>query len=866
MLPSASLPARRYYPAIVAMVIGLLLSVLGAGFSHWLEQRSIYKTMAQVAQDRVDVLRGQLIRSMEVLEAITSLYAVNPHVTRAQFAEFVRGPLARQPEVQALAWDARVPGNERAAWEARARADGFRDFHFTEENAQGAMIVAGQRAEYFPVYFLETLERNQPALGFDVKSEARRREALELARDTGRATATGPLRLAQERESQHGFLVFQPVYNGPAATVDERRARLTGFAVAVFRVGDLVNASLKPAIERGLTVSILDQAGATEIYRQAAGPPGKMPPWMTQIDVAGRTWNITFTATPRFAATGFDWQAGLIFGAGSLMTALVAAYFLSQARHLAATQQRIEEATRDLSLEIAERKKIELELRAARDDLERRVAERTTELAASNEALQVEVVTRKQAEAEAAAANRAKSEFLANMSHEIRTPLNAILGYTHILLTGSGLHPFQRDAMGTIASSSNHLLRLINEILDLSKIDAGRMEVTVGDLDLVEVARDLDSMFHLSCEEKGLGLGVEGLQGLDNAPVRGDEGKLRQVLINLLSNAVKFTETGHVTLRIHRQDEDRWRFEIVDTGPGIAPERQPLIFKPFVQGEHAGRFGGTGLGLTIARRQVELLGGTLEVESTPGRGSRFYFTLVLPPGTPVRPSATKVAGQVEHLAPGSNVRALVVDDIRENREVLSVMLDMIGCEVILAENGRQAIEAARVSRPDIIFMDMRLPEIDGLEATRRLIEELGPRGPKIVATSASVLEHERANYREAGCHEFAAKPFSADHIYDCLKALLGVEFIYKTVAPSEGEDAIDLNEIALPEDLISRMVMAAELHSTTVLKTCLKELDEFGPREQRLADHLRGFLRSYDMETIQRIIAQLPTETLTPTR
>jgi len=209
------------------------------------------------------------------------------------------------------------------------------------------------------------------------------------------------------------------------------------------------------------------------------------------------------------------------------------------------------------------------------------------------------------------------------------------------------------------------------------------------------------------------------------------------------------------------------------------------------------------------------------------------------------------------------VRALVVDDIRENREVLSVMLDMIGCEVILAENGRQALEAAHVSRPDIIFMDMRLPEIDGLEATRRLIGELGPRGPKIVATSASVLAHERAGYLQAGCHDFAGKPFSAQRIYECLKSLLGVEYVYKAGAELELEEAIDLNEITVSEDLLSRMVMAAELHSTTVLKTCFKELEELGPREQRLAEHLRGFLRSYDMETIQRIIAQLPNENLT---
>jgi CheY-like chemotaxis protein len=215
--------------------------------------------------------------------------------------------------------------------------------------------------------------------------------------------------------------------------------------------------------------------------------------------------------------------------------------------------------------------------------------------------------------------------------------------------------------------------------------------------------------------------------------------------------------------------------------------------------------------------------------------------------------------EIERLAPGYSVRALVVDDIRENREVLSVMLSMVGCEVILAENGRQALEVARVSRPEIIFMDIRLPEMNGLDATRHILEEFGENGPKIVATSASVLEHERASYLEAGCHDFAGKPFRAERIYECLHHLLKVEFIYKQVSVERsGGPAIDLGQITLPEELVSRMVMAAELHSTTVLKNCLKEVEQFGPGEQRLAEHLRGFLASYDMGTIQRIIAQIP--------
>jgi CheY-like chemotaxis protein len=214
---------------------------------------------------------------------------------------------------------------------------------------------------------------------------------------------------------------------------------------------------------------------------------------------------------------------------------------------------------------------------------------------------------------------------------------------------------------------------------------------------------------------------------------------------------------------------------------------------------------------------------------------------------------------VERLAAGHKVRALVVDDIRENREVLSTMLASIGCEVILAENGRQALEAVAASRPGIVFMDMRMPEIDGMEATRRIVHDYGRLGVKVVATSASALEHQREMYLRTGCDDFVAKPFHTERIYATLRHLLGVEFDY---APSptvaDNPPALDLASIVLPEDLVTRLVMAAELHSTTVLKNCLREVEQTGPAGQRLSTHLREFMASYDMEMIQKIVAQIP--------
>jgi signal transduction histidine kinase/CheY-like chemotaxis protein len=805
-------PARFSSPVLVASVvlIGVLLSLAIAGLLRVAERRELREDVRQIAQDRVEALRSRVLRSMEVLHAIASLYDVDHDVSRAEFSAFVADALRRQPELQALAWDPRVPGGDREAWETRAHDEGFPGFHFTEQQADGTIIAAPPHPEYFPVFFLETLQRNQPAFGLDVSAEPRRRAALERARDTGDATATAPIRLAQETGSQRGFLVLQPLYRGEPQTVEQRRAALSGFAVAVFRIGDLVESPLRTAATKGIAVTITDAADAAVIFQQLTPGPTNGDGWSAPFEIAGRRWTLDFQPAANFAGARVYWQSWSALGGGLVITLLLAAHLHSYYR-------------------------------------------RAAEIARSNDVLRAEIEIRTRAEAAAESANRAKSEFLANMSHEIRTPMNAILGYAQILLRDGALHPFHRDALATITSSGDHLLRLINEILDLSKIDAGRMELATSDFDLASLVRELTALFQHPCEEKQLGLRVEGFEENERVAVLGDGGKLRQVLINLLGNAVKFTERGRVVLRVSRVG-DAWTFEVSDTGIGIAAEMQEVIFEPFAQGLGARGRGGTGLGLTLARRHVELMGGRLAVRSEPGLGSAFSFTVALPaaPG-----HAVEAPREVARLEPGTTVRALVVDDIRENREVLSAMLGAIGCEIVLAENGRQALEVVSVSRPDIVFMDMRMPEIDGLEATRLIGREFA--GVKVVAMSASALEHERERYFQAGCDDFIAKPFRQERLYACLRNLLGVEFLYRPRAgDAEAAPLLDLGRIVLPEDLVTRLVMAAELHSATVLKNCLKEVEQTGAEGRRLATHLREFLASYDMEMIQKIIAQIP--------
>ena len=457
----------------------------------------------------------------------------------------------------------------------------------------------------------------------------------------------------------------------------------------------------------------------------------------------------------------------------------------------------------------------------------------------------------------AEAANVAKSLFLANMSHEIRTPMNAILGYAQILQRKSTLVPDDRRAVETIHRSGDHLLKLINDVLDISKIEAGRLELQPSDFDLQSILQNLSVMFKLRCEAKRLAWQVEAPPG-DRLPVYGDEAKLSQVLINLLGNAVKFTDRGGVTLKVTPLPDHRYRFDVTDTGPGISPEDQKAIFEAFAQSEAGRKAGGTGLGLSISRKLIELMGGVLELDSTPGQGSCFSFTLPLPLARAevLAPTQDRYA-RVVRLSEGHTVSALVADDVLENREVLSRLLEDIGVRVTLAENGRQAVEQALTHTSDILFLDIRMPEMDGPEAAGRIWEALGRDALKIVAISASALDHERREFLEMGFDGFIPKPFRTEQIYACLAELLGVEYEYVEPVEAVEEAPLDLEGIVLPEALFSRLRQAAELSSVTELEKALGEVETLGPEAGRLARHLRGLSQDFKMDEILGILEQM---------
>jgi signal transduction histidine kinase/DNA-binding response OmpR family regulator/HAMP domain-containing protein len=442
----------------------------------------------------------------------------------------------------------------------------------------------------------------------------------------------------------------------------------------------------------------------------------------------------------------------------------------------------------------------EQELVRHRVHLEELVAERTNALS---------VAVR-----QAQAANRAKSTFLANMSHELRTPLNSVIGFSRLMADSKNMLPEEKRNLAIIHRSGQHLLTLINDILELSKIEAGRAVLQTEVVHVNDMLQEVMDMVSMRAVQTGVELVLDCL-GLP-VSARVDGTKLRQVLLNLMSNAVKFTAQGKVTLKVRgmsRNGHCELAFAVIDDGPGIAEEDQLRIFEPFIQAEGPGAKEGTGLGLTISREFVQLMGGTLALHSTPGHGSTFYFTVAVQ----VADEAPVIdQDEVAVLEPQQRRRILVADDNADGGALMESLLKPLGFDVAVVGDGVQALAMVDVWQPDLVFMDWRMPALDGISATRQIrANHEGPQ-PSIVMLTASAFAEEREEALGAGADEFLRKPVEQDQLYAVLEQQLNLQFVRRHRAAARQAPPEPLNR-----DDLRRL--DPELRSD--LKTAVQELN-----------------------------------------
>ena len=764
--------------------LGLGLTLLAVSLAGHLAVQTRTESFHSEARAMAMALQNQIDMAVSHVERLRDFH-YRLDLTQDEF-DTVAGPMvARSPWVLHFGWLQRVAAENRTVFEDSPQ--GLDGQYIREMNAEGALVRAGGRPLFYPLRWATPADGNEALVCVDENGDAARHAAIAEAVALGGVRATAPyVSLARAATDVSAVTLYAPVLTG-SMDVGNRHdpGRVHGLVSAVIDLGRMVERTQAQMAGGRLDLLLREatQADSAGVHSHhgLARQAHPVEPWLPRVDPQVEAW----------FRSGLHEQREVQF-ADRRWTLLMRPGWLDEPPWPSALQGGILASglafTALLSGIVRARQRHDRAMRAVLDGLEDEVTHRTQELAQSNTRLSAEVEERRRLEtdlrdasAQAHQANQAKTLFLANMSHEIRTPLNAVIGYTQILLEEPRHDDTTRSRLRVVLQAGQRLLRLINDVLDLSKIETGGLQLHRQHFDLRQELDETVQLMGPRADARGLAF-VLDLALERTEPVHADRSKVGQIVLNLLSNAIKFTDQGRVTLAARRAG-DQVHIDISDTGPGMAADELAQLFAPFRQGQAGLDKGGTGLGLVLARHMARSMGGNLVLDSTPGRGTQARLMLPLPRSTDGSSALPRHAGP-QHLSADTPVRALVVEDDAHSRDILVELLQRTGCTVEVADNGLAGLRAAGRGGFDIVFTDIRMPVLDGVQMLLRLREQTGVAQPPVVAVSASSLEHERRHYIDLGFNDFVGKPYAFEAIHQMLALHAGARFVQVAVPPA----------------------------------------------------------------------------------
>ncbi len=753
----------------VILFIGLIIT---CGVSHNVNKEEEYESEKEFEVACNEIKKEISLRidlHSQFLINASSFFEASEFVSRKEWEQFNKFSIVNEnfKGVQGFGYVEIIKKEQLTKHIQDVRKEGF---------SQYTIYPSGSRTIYTSTVYLEPYNyRNSRALGFDMFTEPVRRKAMEQARDFNTPVLSGKVVLRQEtkKDIQAGTIIYVPVYkNGPINTIAERRSAIVGWVFCPFRMDDLMRSVLaKSNLEEGedIRVKIYDDGTIAQKSllfdshknRIKSSRNSNIKTRRLSIFFDHKKWTLVFSE-PMRSPFLFSEKAMMIAIGGFIICLLLFALSYS----LLITKLRAKTIAARLSLDLSNKNK---EYERMNDSLEKNYKK----LISSKEKLKETNVELEKAKIKAEESDRLKSAFLANMSHEIRTPMNGIMGFAELLKKANLNSEEQKNYIDIIEKSGARLLNIINDIVDISKIEAGQMNAVFSETNIDEQLQYIQTFFNPEAEEKGVQLLLKKPSAEDEIIISTDREKLFAILINLVKNAIKFTTKGTIEFGYEKKD-GHIEFFVKDTGIGIPKESQDAIFERFIQAHFNDKMArqGAGLGLSIAKAYVELLGGKIWVESEPEKGSIFYFTFpciakfeensFVPINVLANPFDSEIA----------KLKILVAEDDKISRMLITKVLNSYSREILMVQTGLEAVEIYR-NNPDIdlILMDMQMPQMNGYEATK----EIRKFNEKVIilAQTAFALEGDKEKTIEAGCNGYISKPIKKDELSKLLQLYFG---------------------------------------------------------------------------------------------